>query len=240
MNGYARYCAPNADARPYGAPCASNKVRVIPRDMKALTLLFSFGLIASNGNVVTFDNGPAGVEPAGWSFAAPTRGHAPQWRVLKDTSAPTQPNVLAQVSRDGDERCPIAIYDRLTVENGDFQVRIKPVSGRDDRSGGVVWRYQDPNNYYLVRLNALTNDIVLFKVEKGVRSQLSAPVPHDIPSNAWSILKVSVRGNRFQVYVNHRRVLQGVDSTFRAPGKVGLWTAPDSITYFDDFRAYPK
>jgi hypothetical protein len=53
-------------------------------------------------------------------------------------------------------------------------------------------------------------------------------------------LKVSVRGRRFQVYVNHRRILQGFDDTFSNSGKVGLWTVGDSVTYFDDFRVYPK
>jgi hypothetical protein len=65
-------------------------------------------------------------------------------------------------------------------------------------------------------------------------------VRHDIPANAWSILKVSVRGNRIQIYVNHRRVLQAQDAAFPNSGKVGLWTAGDAVTYFDDFRVYPK
>jgi hypothetical protein len=65
-------------------------------------------------------------------------------------------------------------------------------------------------------------------------------VHHDIEPNIWSILKVSVRGSRFQVYVNHRRILQADDKTFTATGRVGLWTVGDSVTYFDDFRVYPK
>ena len=67
-----------------------------------------------------------------------------------------------------------------------------------------------------------------------------AGVHHEFPANEWSILKVTVRGNRFQVYMDHRRVLQVTDSTFTGPGKVGLWTVADSVTYFDDFRVNPK
>jgi hypothetical protein len=77
-------------------------------------------------------------------------------------------------------------------------------------------------------------------VQDGRRIALNAGVHHDIHLNAWSILKVSVRGNRFQVYVNHRRILQAFDDTFTKSGKVGLWTVGDSVTYFDDFRVYPK
>jgi len=168
-------------------------------------------------------------------------GAAPEWQVLKDQTAPTQPYVLAQTSRDTSEsRYPLAILDGMSVQNGDFSVRLKPVSGQEGRAGGVVWRYRDPNNYYLVRANALTKNVAIYKVERGRVSQVTALVPHEIPSNAWSILKVSVRGNRFQVYVNHHRILQGQDNTFRDAGKVGLWTAGDSVTYFDDFRVYPK
>ena len=116
----------------------------------------------------------------------------------------------------------------------------KPVSGKEDRAGGVVWRYRDSDNYYLARVNSLTRNVVVYKVRNGVRTQVMPAAHHEIPANAWSILKVSVRGDRFQVYVDHRRILQGVDRTFGAAGKVGLWTVADSVTYFDDFRVYPK
>jgi hypothetical protein len=148
---------------------------------------------------------------------------------------------LAQVSSDptGD-RFPLAILDNMSLRDGDVSVRIKPVAGREDQAGGLVWRYRDANNYYLARANALEENVALYKVENGRRIPLGPGVRHDIPSNGWSILKVSVRGNRFQVYLDHRRILQGWDNTFATAGKVGLWTVADSVTYFDDFRVYPK
>jgi hypothetical protein len=117
---------------------------------------------------------------------------------------------------------------------------MKPVAGREDQGGGVVWRYRDANNYYLATANALDKNVSLYKVENGRQLPLAPGVKRDIPSNGWSILKVSVRGNRFQVYLDHRRILQGWDNTFAAAGKVGLWTETDSVTYFNDFRVYPK
>jgi hypothetical protein len=205
-------------------------------------MLLAFGLSAAPGRVINFDSYALGKIPPGWSVAMTNPGAAPQWQILKDHTAPTQPYVLAQVSQEQQDksRCPLAILDGVTVQNGDVSVRMKPVSGRDVRAGGVVWRYRDPNNYYLVRANSLTNNVALYKVENGRVKQLSALVRHDIPSNAWSILKVSVRGDKFQVYVNHRRILEGQDTTFHEAGKVGLWTTSDAVTYFDDFRVYPK
>ena len=209
--------------------------------MKALSVLFALGLTASTGQVINFDQYQLGKTPPGWSVGATNPGAAPQWQVLKDQTAPTQPYVFTQTSHDSNEgRYPLAILDNMSVQNGDFSVRLKPVSGHEGRAGGVVWRYRDANNYYLVRANALTKTVAIYKVENGRVSQLTALVPHEIPSNAWSILKVSVRGNRFQVYVNHHRILQAQDNTFRGAGKVGLSTVADSVMYFDDFRVYPK
>jgi len=209
--------------------------------MKTISWLVSVGLIASAGRVINFDNAPLGMTPPGWTVAMTNRGGAPRWEIRKDGSAPTQPNVLAQVSDDptGD-RFPLAILDNMSLRDGDVSVRIKPVAGREDQGGGLVWRYRDANNYYLARANALEENVALYKVENGRRIPLAPGVKHDIPANAWSILKVSVRGNRFQVYLDHRRILQGWDNTFAAAGQVGLWTVADSVTYFDDFRVYPK
>jgi hypothetical protein len=209
--------------------------------MKSLALVFSLGLIASSGRVVSFDQYPTGRIPPGWTVAMTNRGAQPEWVVRTDQTAPNGSRVLAQVSSDTtSNRFPLAIFDGVSLLNGDLSVRMKPVSGRLDRAGGLVWRYRDPNNYYLVRANALEKNVAIFKVKDGTRMQLHGGVPRDIPSDAWSILKVSVRGNRFQVYMNHRRILEAWDSTFQSAGRVGLWTVGDSVTYFDDFRISPK
>jgi hypothetical protein len=168
------------------------------------------------------------------------RGAAPQWEVLRDLSAPTQPYVLAQLSTDPTgNRFPLAILDSVQFHDGDVSVRLKPVAGRQDEAGGVVFRYIDENNYYLARANAVQDNVALFKVENGERTQI-AVARHDLPLNVWEILKVSARGPRLQVYVDHRRILQAWDATFSGSGKVGLWTVGDSVTYFDDFRVYTR
>jgi hypothetical protein len=207
--------------------------------MKALTWLATFSLLSPAGRVVNFDGYKIGQAPPGWTVAGSVKGTG--WEVVKDRTAPTQPYVLAEVSADpADTHPPLAILNDLTTRDADVSVRIKPVSGRSGLAGGVVWRYRDENNYYYARANAIENTVSVFKVENGRPVPILEGIKHPIPANSWSILKVSVRGPRFQVFVDHRRVLEGQDKTFSAPGRVGLWTNIDSVIYFDDFRVYPK
>jgi hypothetical protein len=217
--------------------------------MTSFGWLVSFSLLASSAHVVTFDRDSLGKAPPGWTVAMTNRGVAPQWQILRDPSAPTPPYVLAQTSSGPQQdRLPLAIFDRVSLRDGEVSVRLKPVSGRQDQAGGLVFRYQDEKNYYAVRASAMGDEVALFKVENGrsipIMPRGMAPsvfeVKHDIRPNAWQILKISFRGNQFQVYVNHRRLFRAQDSTFTGAGKVGLCTVSDSVTYFDDFRVYPK
>jgi hypothetical protein len=209
--------------------------------MKTFGWLFAFSFSFAPGAVINFDTAPLGKLPPGWVVTTSHNGGTPRWEIRQDGTAPTQPYVLAQLSSNvTSERSPLAILDTMSLRDGDVSVRIKPVAGREDRAGGLVWRYRDENNYYLVRVDALSRSVSIYKMENGHRVALLAGVKHDIPSNSWSILKISARGNRFQVYVDHRRVLQVQDNTFAGPGKVGLCTEADSVTYFDDFRVYPR
>ena len=209
----------------------------------AFGLFAAFGLLAATGRVVNFDTFPLGKTPPGWTVAMTNRGVAPQWEVRRDESAATQPYVLAQVSADptGD-RFPLAILDKMSFRDGDVSVRLKLVSGHRVQAGGLIWRYRDCNNYYLARASAFEQNVAVFKVQNGQRIPILPGVKHDLPANGhgWSILKVSIRGNRFQVYADHRRILQGSDNTFAGAGSVGLWTVADSVAYFDDFRVYPR
>ena len=211
-------------------------------------LLFSFSLLASVTNIINFDNSALGRVPTGWIVPG-NHGPVAHWEVRKDPTAPTAPYVLAQVpSSPRDDEFSLAILDSMAVRDGDISVRLKPVGGHEDQGGGLVFRYRDERNYYLVRADSHMGEVTVFKVENGrctpIRPKGAPPatfaVKHPIQANTWNILKVSVRGTRFQVYVNHRRLLQADDNTFNSAGKVGLATVADSITYFDDFRVYTK
>jgi hypothetical protein len=210
--------------------------------LKSLVAVLGFGVVASASvNVLNFDRERVGHAPPGWTVGPAEGSGAPRWEVRSDRTAPTQPYVLAQTSADdAGGSSPIAILNGVSIRDGDVSVRLKPMTGRKSRSGGVVFRYRDPNNYYVASADSLRQDVVVYKVENGVRRPLVTPVKREIPANEWSILKVSLGGSRIQVFMGHRRILRFDDTTFRGPGKVGLWTGADSVTYFDDFRVSPK
>ncbi len=209
--------------------------------MKFAGWLFVFGLFASAGRVVTFDSEPLGKMPPGWTAATTNAGTPPRWEIRRDQSAATQPYVLAQVSSDSaNNRSAIATLNDTMLRDGEVSVRVKPVAGRERQAGGVIWRYRDENNYYLARADALDKSVAVFKVQDGKQIAVIPEVKHEISENTWCILKIWTRGNRFEVYLDHRRILRGRDNTFSAAGRVGVWTGADSVTYFDDFRVYPR
>lgn len=208
--------------------------------MTRFSILLAFGLITSPGRIINFDAGTIGKMPSGWSVPV-ADGGAARWEVLRDLSAPTQPYVLAQLSADAAaNHFPLAILDGTSFRDGDVSVRLKPVAGNLDQSGGVVFRYRDVKNYYMAETDARQQDVAIFRVQNGHRVELGYPVKHDIPANSWRILKISVSGTRIQVYLDHHRLMTAYDDAYTGDGKVGLATVRDSITYFDDFRVYPR
>jgi hypothetical protein len=155
---------------------------------------------------------------------------------------------LAQVDSDNTRsRFPVAVVSDVNAADVDLSVRFKPVSGRVDQAAGLVWRFQNEDNYYIVRANALENNVVLYKVEKGKRTDL--PVKGEgriygkkaqVPSGQWSTLRVVAAGPRFDVYLNGAKLYEVEDSTFSQAGKVGVWTKADSVTQFDDLTIVTK
>jgi hypothetical protein len=193
--------------------------------------------------VVDFESMEVNAPPRGWSLAKTNGGEPPRWQVTNDATSPAQSKVLAQLSEDRTSgRFPLAIHPRPVLANGEIAVKFKPISGRVDQAAGLVWRYRDENNYYIVRANALEDNVVLYKVENGRRTPLGPVgrsddygVEHPVPAEQWSTLGVAFDGSRFAVSFDGDALFEVVDTTFAEPGRVGLWTKADSVTYFDEF-----
>ena len=185
-----------------------------------------------------FDKAKAGSPPPGWT-STDTGGGNPKWTVEKDHTAPSKPHVLKQ---SGEAKYCLAVKNDTNVRDGSAEVKFKLISGKEDQAAGLVWRYRDNGNYYVVRANALEGNVVLYKTEGAKRSSLDIVgreggygVKASVPKGEWSTLRVEFSGHQFTVKLNGTQLFEVEDSTFAESGKIGLWTKADSVTLFDNF-----
>jgi len=190
--------------------------------------------------VYNFDGDTPGQMPAKFHSAKTGGGSPEKWVVTADPTAPSKPNVVAQMSTDQtDYRFPLLISDEGSFQDLDVTVKFKAVSGSIDRAGGLVFRLKDPNNYYIVRANALENNYRLYHVVNGRRSQF-AGAHLKVTSGEWHELRVEAAGNKITCYYDGNKKIEATDDTFKDAGKVGLWTKADSVTHFDDLKVTAK
>src|SRR2546428_373249 len=185
---------------------------------------------AALAQTVNFDDAKAGSVPDGWTGTQTGKGQA-KWAVVADDSAPSKPNVLKQ---SGVATYPVCIKDDTSLKDGFVEVKFKPISGREDQAGGVVWRATDPNNYYVARANALEDNVTIYHTINGRRTEKKR-ANMKVASNQWHTFRVDFQGSHFTVTYDGKKALEWDDDTFKNAGKVGVWTKADSVTLFDDF-----
>jgi hypothetical protein len=187
-----------------------------------------------------FDGDTPGVMPAKFHAARTGQGTESKWVVMTEPTAPSKPNVVAQVSKDTtDYRFPLLITDEGSFKDLQISVKFKAISGEVDRAGGLVFRLKDANNYYVVRANALEDNYRLYYVADGKRHQF-AGANVKVTSGEWHELRVECVGNKIMCYFDGAKKIEAMNDAFKDAGKVGLWTKADSITYFDDLRVVAK
>jgi Domain of Unknown Function (DUF1080) len=184
---------------------------------------------------VTFDKAQLGQLPAGWKSGVTGKADGSVWKVVEDKTAPGGPLVLAQTSTNPGPVFNLCIMEESKYKDVDVSLAFKAVAGKGDQGGGIVWRCQDNNNYYIVRMNPLEDNFRFYKVVDGKRKEL---VSKDIKleSGKWHTLRVIHQGNKIQCYLNGKLLIETTDDTFQQAGKVGLWTKADAQTYFADVR----
>ena len=176
---------------------------------------------------VTFDfeseqlSGP----PVSWECS-------PIWQVENKADAPSGKQVLSMVKHT--QRRPFnTCYTPKTVfKDGTVTVHFRANRGRIDRGGGIMWRVQDARNYYVARFNPLEDNFRFYKVIDGRRSELASA---DVTLSAgWHTMKIVQKGDRFEGWLDGKRLLAATDRSLRKPGSVGVWTKADAATSFDN------
>ncbi len=224
-----------------------------PLNWYSMRTAFAFALLAFWGfgaDNVNFDGVPAGTPPPGWTFSETHSSRRARWEVRFDPSAPSRGNVLVQATGGpGPYDFPVAVYDKAISADGDLSVKFRIDQNRSSRTAGLVWRYQNADNYYLLHFSAQDQNIEMFRMQNGkaeaipilgAASPNTAVVQHELKPGVWYVAKVIFRGPHFRVFFGNRRLFEAEDATISAPGKTGVWTKGRTTASFDDFRIDKK
>jgi hypothetical protein len=195
-------------------------------------LLLSVMLLATSAGAATenFDSVKSGQLPDDWIAGITGKG-TPKWEVVEDSSAPSKPNVLKQSDKG---TFPWCVKKDVSLTDGHIEVKFKPISGKEDQAGGLIWRWQDGDNYYIARANALEDNVTIYHTIKGKRTERKR-TEMKVTSGEWHTLRVDFKGNHFTVTFDGKKAIEWEDETFKNAGAVGVWTKADSVTLFDDF-----
>ncbi len=173
-------------------------------------------------------------------------GRPGEWKVIMDEVPPllaplspqapvvTRRAVVAQTSADpADERFPMLIYDGETFKDFNLTTRFKIAGGTVEQMAGVVFRYQNASNCYVLRASALGNNVRFYKVVDGVRSDPIGPVL-DVSTNVWHTLAVQCQGNQITCWLDGKLLMPSLQDNSFAAGKIGFRTKSDAVSYYGE------
>jgi hypothetical protein len=205
----------------------------------ALTLLVACCSTALAGMVrdFRFTKDDLGKVPAGWKAAQTGAGKGSVWKIVADPSAPSKGGyVLAQTASSPKALFNLCVAQSTSYRDVEVSVRFKAVEGEEDQGGGIVWRLQDADNYYVARMNPLEDNYRFYKVVAGKRTQLATKEGIKVATGTWHALRIRNVGDKVECFLDGKKLIDATDGTFTKAGKVGLWSKADARTYFDDFR----
>lgn len=213
--------------------------------------LFSFWLalaLPAAGVEIKIDFGDAATSlmPTNFHAALAGGGRPGEWKIVMDEVAPllaplspqapvvTRRAMVAQMSTDPtDERFPMLIYDGETFQDFNLTTRFKIVGGTAEQMAGVVFRYQNVSNFYVVRASALGQNMRCYRVTDGVRTTPIGPAM-DISTNTWHTMTLECAGNRILCELDGNVVIKLIDNNTNSLGKIGFWTKSDAVSHFGD------
>ncbi|HKG67298.1 MAG TPA: hypothetical protein VKA92_00400 [Segetibacter sp.] len=211
--------------------CGNTNTNASENSPDTIATLNTENLVINTDTIVTFEESAEGSLPRDW--AAPTG----KWLVVTEENN----KVLKQSAANSGSTFNICVNDKLRYQDLNLQVKLKATAGKEDQGGGLVWRYTDKNNYYIVRANPLEGNVVLYKVENGKRKDLPLEgkgrtygMHTPMQTAKWHTIKVNIQGNMFTVLFDGKELYKVKDDTFKEGGLVGVWTKADAQTYFDD------
>ena len=208
--------------------------------IRALLLVgvsIAFGLAGVNAQIVvrTFDEDAIGSPPPGLTFAVARQQAAGKWLIRADG-----PNHylthLADAAAGGG--FSLAVIDTPHPAQMRASVRLKLLDG--ERVGGLVWRYQDAENFYLAALDLRLQELALYRVVRGNRIRLDDEDELELDVSAWHSVRVVQDDDDIRVSLGGIGVIRARDRTFADVGRVGVWSGGGATAWFDDLRIEPE
>jgi hypothetical protein len=200
----------------------------------ATELSFNFGDSASDKIPPGFTNLVAGKgAPGHWQVVM---GELPPTLAPLTDKAPvvTRRTALAQTAMEvTDEHFPLLVYDKETFDDFTLTTRFKLVEGVAEQMAGMVFRFQDEKNFYVIRASGFGSNVRFYKVVAGERSQPIGPTV-TVPKGVWHELKIECQGSKIRGWLNGQEVLPELMDTSFTAGKIGFWTKSDSVSQFTD------
>jgi hypothetical protein len=188
-----------------------------------------------------FDKGDVGKVPAGWKADKTGKGEGSIWKVVADETTPSKTGyALAQTAESPSVLFNLCVADDTNYKDVEVSVSFKAMRGKRDQGGGIVWRYQDHNNYLLARMNPLEDNYRFYKVVAGTRTQLATKEDLKVPAGEWHVLKIKQKDDAVECYLDGKKELEAKCDAIEKAGKVGLWTKADAQTYFDNLTISGK
>lgn len=204
--------------------------------LRKIAVLAVLAVAGYGAESADYDAVRQGQLPPGWSAPANRK-----WEVRSDKTAPSHPNVLEAPSAAGSEgETPLVIFDKVICRDGDISVKFRLDGSQRGNAAGLVWRYQDPGNFYLLSFSADEKNIVLHRVRNGVTEVVSSGGKGDIRPGQWHLVKVAFRGQKMQVFFGNRSLFSAEDAGISGAGRTGLWVKGPRGASFDDFRIDKK
>ncbi|MEM7252313.1 MAG: family 16 glycoside hydrolase [Pseudomonadota bacterium] len=198
--------------------------------------------LPSDARLIDFEGEAPSSVPDAFAPGLTGRGPPARWQIQDDDDAASGRRVITQLSKKRiSARYPLLVLQDFAARDVDISVKLKTVSGNIDASGGLIFRFVDERNYYVVRANSLEGNVVAYRTKNGRRRHIGvvgnrhqygvdAPVTH----RDWVTLRVIARGPRFEIFLDGKRAFDVENRTFAGSGQIGLWTKADAVTQFDD------
>ncbi len=191
--------------------------------------------LPATGIIIPFDSESAGSAPTGFSPAETAgKGSPATWRIVAADDAPTSPNVVTAISTTEDPSTfSVLVANQPVLADVEVGAKVKMTSGRPGTGAGLVWRYQDPDNYYVASYEPVGNTVTIWRIKDGRRKRLQTGEAAEVPPGGWRQIRVEMEDEKITAWLDGEQVAEVKDYTFVEPGRVGFWINGDATASFD-------